>query len=298
MIDKKIFYCWFGKGEMSDLNKKCIESWKKYCPDYEIIEINEDNFDVNITPYSAEAYEHGNWSYVSNAARLYTLKNNSGFYLDTDVQLVKSLDELRVYDKGFMTEFDSGQPDSGVLGCGAEGSKFYNEVFDRLLPGTVLHKEFIQVMFRDYDIHGEDLTVYDDGSAILGEEYFPSIRTDVFTEKTIGIHYFENTWAKQWRNVTDGFYPFPRIIAHKGFKLIHEDKNPEVAVKVKSIKKSFDDQAILYKMGYFFNPKVVKIVNGVFEAERIDYDKSAKTNTIITPSGLIVTWIDKENEDE
>ena len=199
MIDKKIYYCWFGGGEMTDLNKKCMESWKKYCPDYEIIEINEDNYDVNLTPYSAEAYEHGNWSYVSNAARLYYLTNFGGFYLDTDVQLVKSLDELRDYDDGFITEFESGQPDSGVLGCGANGSKFYEEVYSRLVPGTVLHKEFIQVMYRDYDIHGEPIITYDNGFTILGEEYFPSIRTNLITKNTIGIHYFENTWVKQWR---------------------------------------------------------------------------------------------------
>lgn len=294
MIDKKIFYCWFGHGEMSELNKKCMESWKKYCPDYDIIRIDETNFDYTITPYAKEAYEHGNWSYVSNAARLHFLKYNSGFYLDTDVQLLKPLDQLRKYDKGFMTEFDSGQPDSGVLGCGACGSDFYNEVYGRLLPGTVLHKEFIQVMYRDYDVHGEPITEYDDGFAILGEEYFPSVKTDLVTPNTMGIHYFENTWVNQWRNITDGFYPFPRVIVKSLNKILHQDENPEVKVYLKSLQKKWQDPKVLGKMDYFFNPKVVKLVSKEFIAERIDYDKTKKMSTTITPTNLIVTWISEE----
>jgi hypothetical protein len=289
MIDKKIYYCWFGGGEMSQLNKKCIESWKKVCPDYEIIEINESNFDYNITPYAKEAYEHGNWSYVSNAARLEYLTHNSGFYLDTDVELARSLNGLRKFDKGFITEFESGQPDSGVLGCGACGCKFYEEVYSRLVPGTVLHKEFLQVMYRDYNIHGEPITIYNDGFTVIGEEFFPSIRTGLFTNNTIGIHYFENTWVKQWRNITDGFYPFPRIKAYLGSKLVHQDDNPEVILTLKNLTKQWNSSDVLGKINYFFNPKVIKLFNRDFEAERIVYDKLATRYNTVTPSGLIVT---------
>jgi hypothetical protein len=291
MIDKRIYYCWFGGGEMSELNKKCMASWKQFCPDYEIIEINESNFNVNLTPYSAEAYEHGNWSYVSNAARLETLKHNSGFYLDTDVQLVKSLDELRIYDEGFITEFTCGQPDSGVLGCGSNFSAFYNEVYNRLVPGTVLHKEFIQVLFGNYNVHGEQLRQYNDGFAVLGEEYFPTVRTGLYTTNTIGIHYFENTWVKQWRKITDGFYPFPKVRVYVGNKLIHEDEYCEVKMTVKNLKKKWDDPDMLGEMCYFFNPRVVKIFTGNFEAERLEYNKLATQYTTVTPSGMIVTWI-------
>ena len=290
MIDKKIYYCWFGGGEMSPLNKKCIESWKRVCPDYEIIEINESNFDYNITPYAKESYEHGNWSYVSNAARLEFLTHNSGFYLDTDVELAKSLDELRIFDGGFITEFESGQPDSGVLGCGANGCKFYEEVYSRLVPGTVLHKEFIQVMYRDYDIHGESITTYSDGFTVIGEEYFPSVRTGLFTANTIGIHYFENTWVKQWRNITDGFYPFPRMRVFLGKKMVHTDDNPEVIVTLKNLNKKWNAADVLGKSNYFFNPKVIKLFNRDFEMERISYNRLAATDTTVTPSGLIVTY--------
>lgn len=292
MIDKKIFYCWFGKGEMSDLNKQCMETWKKFCPDYEIVRIDESNYDWTKNEYANIGYEHGNWSSVSNAARLEFLSHESGFYLDTDVQLVKSLDELRGYDSGFITEFECGQPDSGVLGCGSNFSKFYADVYSRLLPGTVLHKEFIQVMFRDYNIHGQQLETFDDGFTFLGEEYFPTVRTGLFTENTIGVHYFENTWRKMWQSVTDGFYPFPRVKVYFGRRLIHVDEGAYVNLKVKNARKKWNDAEILGRTDYFFNPKVVKLSCQDFDAERFDYDKFAPQHHTVTPSGLIVTYLD------
>ena len=75
MIDKRIFYCWFGNGEMSELDKKCMASWEKVCPDYEIVRIDETNYDYKANDYAYENYEHGNWSAVSNAARLEFLKH-------------------------------------------------------------------------------------------------------------------------------------------------------------------------------------------------------------------------------
>ena len=88
MIPKKIHYCWFGKGRLTDSAYKCIESWKKYCPDYEIIEWNEENFNVNICDYTKEAYENSKWAFVSDYARLWILYNEGGIYFDVDVELM------------------------------------------------------------------------------------------------------------------------------------------------------------------------------------------------------------------
>lgn len=291
MIDKKIFYCWFGDNEMSDLDKRCMETWAKFCPDYEIIKISEDNYNWELNPYAKIGYEAGNWSAVSNAARLEFLEHNNGFYLDTDVQLFKSLDELRVFDGGFITEFESGQPDSGILGRGENFPKFYKEVYSRLLPGTVLHKEFIQVLFRDYDVKGETQRTFDDGFTILGEEFFPTVRTGLFTENTIGIHHFENTWINNRVPIYDGFYPFPKLKVYVGNKMIHEDDAPMATFKVKNLKKKWTDPDMLGKTDYFFNPRVVKLSNRDFEAERINYDKFAPQHHTVTVSGMIVTWI-------
>ena len=92
MIPKKIHYCWFGKGEKPKLVKDCIDSWKKNCHDYEIIEWNEDNFDININAYVKEAYECKKYAFVTDFVRLFVLKKYGGVYMDTDVEVIKSLD--------------------------------------------------------------------------------------------------------------------------------------------------------------------------------------------------------------
>ncbi len=92
MIPKKIHYCWFGGNPLNDLAIKCIESWKKYCPDYEIIEWNESNFDINCNEYVKEAYEAKRWAFVTDYVRLYALYNYGGIYMDTDAELLKNID--------------------------------------------------------------------------------------------------------------------------------------------------------------------------------------------------------------
>lgn len=101
MIPKTIHYCWFGRGKKTDLILKCIESWKKYCPDYKIIEWNEDNFNVDFCDYSHDAYQERKWAFVSDIARLKILHDNGGIYLDTDVELHCSLDNLLHYEAWF-----------------------------------------------------------------------------------------------------------------------------------------------------------------------------------------------------
>ncbi len=106
MIPKTIHYCWFGRGEKPKLAKRCIESWKKFCPDYEIIEWNEDNFDVQSNPYTARTHENRQFAFLSDYVRLKIVEENGGFYFDTDVELLKPPDELREYKAffGFETE--------------------------------------------------------------------------------------------------------------------------------------------------------------------------------------------------
>ena len=106
MIPKVIHYCWFGKNPLNDLSQKCISSWKKYCPDYEIIEWNEDNFDINCNTYVKEAYESKKWAFVTDYVRLYALDKFGGIYMDTDVELLKPIDEYLVHTafSGFETE--------------------------------------------------------------------------------------------------------------------------------------------------------------------------------------------------
>lgn len=98
MIPKIIHYCWFGRKPLPTLAVKCINSWKRYLPNYEIKEWNEDNFDVNSISYTQEAYEEQKYAFVSDYARFYILYHYGGLYFDTDVEIIKPLDDI--IDKG------------------------------------------------------------------------------------------------------------------------------------------------------------------------------------------------------
>ena len=92
-IPKVIHYCWFGKGEMPKIAQKCIKSWKKYCPDYEIVCWNETNYSLDKKcAYVQEAFEEKKWAFVSDYARLDIVYSYGGIYLDTDVELISSLE--------------------------------------------------------------------------------------------------------------------------------------------------------------------------------------------------------------
>ena len=106
MIPKVIHYCWFGGNPKSEIIEKCMDSWKKHCPDWEIKEWNESNYDVNAHPYTKEAYEAKKWAFVSDLARLEIVCRNGGVYMDTDVELCGNLDHLLENDAFFVFETD------------------------------------------------------------------------------------------------------------------------------------------------------------------------------------------------
>lgn len=119
MIPKTIHYCWFGRKPLPKLAKKCIKSWKMYCPDYEIIQWNEDNFDISACPlYVRQAYEAKKWAFVTDYVRLRVVYEHGGIYLDTDVELVKSPDALLEEKAFFGLEY--GTYIATGLGFGAE----------------------------------------------------------------------------------------------------------------------------------------------------------------------------------
>lgn len=92
MIPKKIHYCWFGGNPLPDEAKKYIKSWQKHCPDYIIKEWNESNFDLDLYPYVREAYDAKKFAFVTDVVRLFALYNEGGIYMDTDVEVLSSLD--------------------------------------------------------------------------------------------------------------------------------------------------------------------------------------------------------------
>ena len=131
MIPKIIHYCWFGKNEKPKEILECIESWKKYCPDYQIIEWNEDNFDFSHCKYAKEAYEEKKWAFVADYARIKVLLDHGGVYLDTDVEIIKNIDELLV-NEAFIG-FEEG------LG-----------VNSGLIFGSMANHEFLKIQEKEY----------------------------------------------------------------------------------------------------------------------------------------------------
>lgn len=130
MIPKVIHYCWFGKKPKPKDVLNCIKSWKKYLPDYEIKEWNEDNYDVYKCQYMADAYKENKWAFVSDYCRLDVVYNYGGVYFDTDVEVIKSFNSLlkenlfcgfEIRDKKYMAKrhIDLSENISFGLGFGA-----------------------------------------------------------------------------------------------------------------------------------------------------------------------------------
>lgn len=127
MIPKKIHYVWLGKGEKNERTQKCIESWKKYLPEYEIKEWNEDNFDIEYNDFTKQSYEKKKYAFTSDVIRLYALYTEGGIYMDTDVEVYKPLDEF-LQEQGF-----SGFEDINYPVCATMGAEKGNPVIKLML---------------------------------------------------------------------------------------------------------------------------------------------------------------------
>lgn len=129
MIPKKIHYCWFGENPMPDKDLENIESWKKFCPDYEIIRWDESNYDVNKIPYIKEAYECKKYAFVSDYARLDIIYHEGGIYLDTDVEIIKNIDFL-LQNKAFCGREQNGKIGLGLIFGSESGLPIIKELME------------------------------------------------------------------------------------------------------------------------------------------------------------------------
>lgn len=209
MIPKVIHYCWFGRGEMPKLMKKCIKSWKKYCPDYQITEWNEDNFDICSTEWTKEAYEAKKYAFVADYVRLKVLFEHGGIYLDTDQELIKPLDPF-LNHKAFLGFMQKSSVSMGVVGAipkhglieklfsHYENRRFLTNGKEDKNPNTewvseILLKEgFVQnnqYQVINYDTHIYPQTYFCPTSCVSIE--------DVSGPDTVSIHHWAMTWRKK-----------------------------------------------------------------------------------------------------
>ena len=206
MIPKTIHYCWFGRGEKPKLAQKCIASWKKHCPGYEIIEWNEDNFDVNCCDYVREAYESKKYAFVADYVRLYAMYTQGGIYMDTDVEVVRPLDEFLVH------QAFSGFEDEHSIPTGIMASEKGFCLFEYLLS-YYNNRHFIKsdggkdmttnvaiitemLMERGFKPNGFFQVV--EGFALYPRDYFCPLEdsTGIMfdSENTATIHWFNKSW--------------------------------------------------------------------------------------------------------
>lgn len=210
MIPKIIHYCWFGHGKMSPLMEKCINSWKKYCPDYEIIEWNEDNFDVNSVLWTKQAYAAKKYAFVADYVRLKALYDFGGVYMDTDQELIKPLTPFMEHEGfiGFLNTAD--QVNTGIIGAGVIGAghDIIKELLDYydgrafLTDGnadTLPNTDIITEIFKS-----KGLVTNDERQDVAGFAVYPptvfcptscvSIH-DCKSKDTVALHH----WAMTWR---------------------------------------------------------------------------------------------------
>ena len=207
-IPKVIHYCWFGKAEMPKLTKKCIKSWEKYCPDYEIICHTEENFDITQNRYMREAFEAKKWAFVSDYARLKIIYDNGGIYLDTDVELIKPIDEL-LKNKGFMGFDEKGIVATG-LGFGAEkGNEIIGEFlkdYDNLpfvmtdgsydlTPCPDRNTEALKRLGMDVDIKNQTFMDVEflPCDYLCPMDYYTGKKN--ITQNTYSIHHYSASWT-------------------------------------------------------------------------------------------------------
>ena len=207
MIPKIIHYCWFGGAPLPELTKKCIESWKKYCPDYEIKQWNETNFDVNFCDFAKEAFQTKKWAFLSDCARLKIIYQEGGIYLDTDVELLKPLDPLLEH-ACYLAEETTGLINTG-LGFGAEKG---NPVIGELLQQYNGHFQLEEGIFDSVPCprkNTEPIFKYGykpggakvwtaENVAVYPVEYFCPMDYDTglmqITSNTYSIHHFMALW--------------------------------------------------------------------------------------------------------
>lgn len=216
MIPKIIHYCWFGGNSLPPLAVKCIESWRKYLPDYEIKEWNESNFDVNIIPYTQEAYQAKKYAFVSDYARFWILYKYGGLYFDTDVEVIKPMDDI-IARGPFMgcekdaddTSVASVAPGLGLgvnpgLGLYAEILELYDTLHFIRADGTYNLKTVVQYVTEllvTYGLRNSNKIQQVAGVWIYPREYFCPISPLTFqfckTRNTYCIHHFVGSWCER-----------------------------------------------------------------------------------------------------
>lgn len=228
-IPKKFHYFWFGNGKKPDSVIRCIESWKKHCPDFEIIEWNETNYDIHKHPFMEKAYQEKKWAFVSDYARLDVLYEHGGIYLDTDVEVIKDFTPLIEHQAYIGFERLDLVNDGQGFG-GAPGFPLFKEMLD-CYNDLDEYIESPKLRTKVLLAHG----LRQDGSRqnVAGMEIYPidyfcpkSFATGRIhkTKNTYSIHHFDGSWhGKNGKKYIYLMRFFNRLLGEKKGKRVFEE---------------------------------------------------------------------------
>lgn len=232
MVPKKIHYCWFGRGPKNKLFYKCLKSWKKYFPDYEIIEWNEDNFDINSSNFTKKAYEIKKYAFVSDYARLKILYENGGIYFDTDVEVLKRIPDS-ILENGYFAKENENQIATG-LGFAVQP---HNKIIKIMLDDYETNYDFNKMepcpIFNTNSLLKKGINPSEvktiDGVEIFDKEYFCGYDLDNnhydITDKTYTVHHYDSSWkSKKDRRKTKIKKFISKIIGKKNYEKIRKLK--------------------------------------------------------------------------
>lgn len=247
-MNKIIHYCWFGGKKLPRNVKKCINTWKKMLPDYDIKEWNEQNFDINICQFVKEAYENKKWAFVSDYARLNALYMEGGIYLDTDMKIIRDITHILDKDM-FLGYEDSGYIGTAVIGSKEKNNKYLEEImeyyktiehFDQNNIYDYANPAIITKILSKYN-HVTDekgIKIYDQKVYVYPREYFYPLSYNysekIFTENTCMVHLFKGTWTSKGEKRSASVY---RIFGLKWGERINNCINKIGDLKAKIIRK-------------------------------------------------------------
>lgn len=210
MIPKVIHYCWFGGKPLPADVQRCIDSWKKACPDYEIRRWDENSVDVNAHPFMKTAYDQKAWAFVSDYARLWVVYQNGGIYLDTDVELLKCLDPF-LKDGCYLAVQQANHQIATGLGFGAEAGNpvigaimgaYDSIVFDpnnrEAMACPLLNTQVLVDMGYVYS----ESVQWVNGAVIYPPRYFDPVAPgcrDITCAETVSVHHYSATWVTGYR---------------------------------------------------------------------------------------------------
>lgn len=219
-IPKVIHYCWFGRKPLPMKAVKCINSWKKFCPDYEIIQWNEDNFDISSCDYSKEAYEAGKYAFVSDYARFKILYEHGGLYFDTDVELIKPIEHIVA--AGPFMGCESNEINNIYVAPGLGLGSFKGSELIRILMEGYLSRHFLNAdgsfnqktvveytteILKELGLKNQAGIQRVEEFLIYPKDYFapknPITGKVTITNNTVSIHHYDSSWYTPYQKFAD-----------------------------------------------------------------------------------------------